>query len=126
MKVPEKEIKIDNLTMSELKERGLTHLVDELGRPKRRRRVVKKVIDRRNQFSLTYWYGLIAEDYAKLSRIQRVKVALDCWKTLINKANTLPSDPEESKMNVDEAMRMLGKLEQPAQKPILEPVGVPK
>lgn len=65
----------------------------------------------KQQFSLTYWYNLILADYSKLKPLQRSKIALDCWKTLISKAKTLPLDPDDSLMNVNDAMGMLKEIE---------------
>ena len=66
----------------------------------------------KRQFSLTYWFNLILADYGKLKPSQRSKIALDCWKTLINKAKQLPVDPEDSAFNADEAMKTLRDVEQ--------------
>lgn len=125
MKAASGKVNIDNLTLSELEERGLTHLVTAKGRIRRQSGRPRKEPDRRYQFSLSYWYGLIAADYHKLSKIQRVRVALECWKTLICRMKNVPADPEESKINADEAMKMLGLLEkkQPIQS---KPVEAPK
>ena len=63
------------------------------------------------QFSLTFWFNLILADYAKLKPSQRSKIALDCWKTLVTKAKSLPSDPEDSAFNSVEAMEELKRIE---------------
>lgn len=102
---------VDFMTLSEIEAKGLTHLLVNKSKLKRQAGRPRKLPDRQYQFNLSYWYGLIAADYHQLSRIQRVRVALECWKTLINRMKALPANPEESKLNADEAMRMLGKLE---------------
>ena len=107
---------VDFMTLSEIEEKGLTHLMVNKAKLKRQAGRPRKLPDRHYQFNLSYWYGLIAADYHQLSRIQRVRVALECWKTLINRMKALPANPEESRLNADEAMRMLGKLENAQQK----------
>jgi hypothetical protein len=64
----------------------------------------------KKQFSLNYWFNLIQSDYGKLKPSQRVKIALECWKTLINKSKALPVDPEDSNFNAVEAMKMLNEI----------------
>ena len=102
---------VDNMTLSEIEERGLQHLMVAKKKIRRQAGRPRKLPDRQYQFSLSYWYGLIAADYHQLSKIQRVRVALECWKTLIGRMKAIPADPQESKLNADEAMKMLGKLE---------------
>lgn len=63
------------------------------------------------QFSLTYWFNLIVENYDKLSPYQRSEIALSCWKTLINKSKALPTAPEDSALNAEEAMKTLKEIE---------------
>lgn len=63
------------------------------------------------QFSLTFWFNLILADYSKLKPSQRSKIALDCWKTLVTKAKSLPADPEDSSFNAEEAMISLKEIE---------------
>ena len=64
------------------------------------------------QFSLTYWFNIILENYDKLNPYQRSEIALACWKTLVNKAKSLPVDPETSALNAEEAMKSLREIEQ--------------
>lgn len=102
---------LSQLTLSQIEERGLTHL---LNRPKVRKAGPgrpKEKLNKRNQFSLTYWFRLIEKDFKKMRPAQRCRIALECWKVLINKANSIPSDPEESKLNADEAMGILKDVE---------------
>lgn len=63
------------------------------------------------QFSLTYWFNLLTQEYSKLKPSQRSKIALECWKVLVNKSKALPQDPEDSALNADEAMKTLRELE---------------
>lgn len=65
----------------------------------------------KRQFSLTFWFDLLLAEYPRLKPSQRSKIALDCWKTLIHKSNSLPSDPQESVMNVTEAQAFLKEIE---------------
>ena len=109
--MPSKMSAISSMTLSEIEAKGLAHLLIQNKKIKRQAGRPRKLPERQYQFSLSYWYGLIAADYHKLSRTQRVRVALDCWKTLINRMKALPADPQESKLNAEEAMKMLGKLE---------------
>ena len=103
--------RIDRMTLSEIEAKGLQHLLTLKKKIKRQPGRPRVIPDRRFQFSMSYWYGLIAADYHQLSKIQRVRVALECWKALLTRMKSIPSNPEESKLNADEAMRMLGKLE---------------
>lgn len=107
---------VDLMTLSEIEEKGLTHLLVSKSRIKKQAGRPRKLPDRQYQFNLSYWYGLIAADYHYLSRHQRVRIALECWKTLIGRMKTLPTNPEESRLNAEEAMKMLGKLEKAQEK----------
>ena len=79
----------------------------ESGNPKGRMKGVPSNL----QFSLTYWFDLLLQEYAKLKPLQRVKIAQECWKVLINKAKSLPTDPEDSRFNAEEYMKQLDELE---------------
>lgn len=107
---------VDLMTLSEIEAAGLQHLLVNKQKIRKQAGRPRKLPDRQYQFNLSYWYGLIAADYHALSRHQRVRVALECWKTLINRMKTIPADPQESRLNAEEAMRMLGKLENAQQK----------
>lgn len=110
----ERRLNIDHLTLSQIQERGLEA---ELNRPKRYKRGPgrpRQKLDKRNQFSLTYWFRIIEKDFKKLRPVQRCRIALDCWRTLLNKSNSIPMDPEESKMNADEVMGILKGIESKA------------
>lgn len=63
------------------------------------------------QFSLTYWFNVILDNYSKLTPHQRSEIALSCWKTLVNKAKSLPADPEDSAFNSAEALEQLKLIE---------------
>lgn len=106
-----RSLRIDRMTLAEVEANGLKHLVINKRRIKRQPGRPRVVPDRRFQFSMSYWYGLIAADYHQLSRQQRVRIALECWKALLSRMKNLPADPNESRMNAEEAMKMLGKLE---------------
>lgn len=102
---------IEHLTLSELQERGLEHRISPTAVKKNKGGRPKEKIDKRNQFSLTYWFRLLQKDFKKLRPIQRSRIALDCWKTLINKSNSIPQDPEDSKVNASQTMEVLRGLE---------------
>lgn len=82
-------------------------LPGQSGNPKGRMKGVPSKL----QFSLTYWFDLLLQEYAKLKPAQRAKIAQECWKVLINKARTLPQDPDDSKFNAEEAMKKLDEVE---------------
>lgn len=63
------------------------------------------------QFSLTYWFNLILADYAKLTPYQRSEIALACWKTLVAKSKALPTSPEDSTLNAEDALKTLKEIE---------------
>ena len=89
------------------------------GNPKGRMKGVPSKL----QFSLTYWFDLLLQEYAKLKPAQRAKIAQECWKVLINKSKSLPHDPEDSVNNAEEAMKQLEQLEsslRPASSPKLD------
>ena len=67
----------------------------------------------KRQFSLTYWFNLIQDQWSELSPNQRANIALDCWKVLVNKAKTLPTDPTDSVMNVEAVTKLLEDIEKP-------------
>ena len=106
-----KTLHLDRMTLSEIEAKGLTHLLVQKKKIKRQPGRPRVIPDRRFQFSMSYWYGLIAADYHSLPRYQRARIAVECWKALLSRMKTIPSDPQESKMNAEEAMRMLAKLE---------------
>lgn len=82
-------------------------LPGQSGNPKGRMKGVPSKL----QFSLTYWFDLLLQEYAKLKPVQRVRIAQECWKVLINKAKQLPHDPEASVLNAEEAMKQLEAIE---------------
>jgi Family of unknown function (DUF5681) len=82
-------------------------LPGQSGNPKGRMKGVPSKL----QFSLTYWFDLLLQEYAKLKPAQRAKIAQECWKVLINKARVLPTDPEDSVLNADEALKQLEAIE---------------
>jgi hypothetical protein len=102
---------VGNMLMSEIEAKGLTHLL----KPQRRRRKLplrtRKPLDKHQQFSMSYWYGLIVKDYNKLRPVQRTRIALECWKVLASKINTIPVSPEDSALNANDAMTMLKEIE---------------
>ena len=106
-----KTARLDRMTLSEIEAKGLAHLLTQKKNIKRQPGRPRVIPDRRFQFSMSYWYGLIAADYHSLPRYQRARIAVECWKALLSRMKTIPSDPQESKMNAEEAMRMLAKLE---------------
>jgi hypothetical protein len=106
-----KTVRLDKMTLSEIEAKGLQHLLVQKRKIKRQVGRPRVIPDRRFQFSMSYWYGLIAADYHSLPRYQRARIAVECWKALLARMKSIPSDPNESKMNAEEAMRMLGKLE---------------
>lgn len=135
--IVEKRVNINLLTLSEIKEKGLESL---LVKPKKRSLFVKghqlggrpKGLKNYKQFSLSYWYDLIVKEYPKLRPIQRSRIALECWKTLVGKSQHLPTDPADSKLNADVAMDALKNLEgkesktlAPTVEKVLEPVACP-
>lgn len=65
----------------------------------------------KRQFSLTYWYNLIQDQWAELTPNQRANIALDCWKVLVNKAKSLPTDPNDSRLNAETASKLLAEAE---------------
>jgi len=54
---------------------------------------------------------LIVADYKKLRPSQRTRIAIECWKTLISKANSIPADPDQSNLNATDALQLLKELE---------------
>jgi hypothetical protein len=107
----EKKISLSNMTLSQIQEKGLEHLLNKPKRYKPGPGRPKMSLDKRSQFSLTYWFRLIMKEYKKLRPSQRVRIALDCWKTLLNKSNAIPSDPEESRLNAEEVLGILKDVE---------------
>lgn len=103
---------ISKMTLSEVEAAGLT---DELkkGERFRSRGRPRKPLDTRQQFSLSYWFRLIEGDIKKLRPKDRARIALECWKTLISKANNVPNDPDDSKTNAEEAFNLLKSIESP-------------
>jgi len=83
----------------------------------------------KKQFSLTYWFKLIEADYNKLSPSQRTRIALECWKKLIDKSKSLPTTSEDSKLNANESMKLLRDVEQGSpsvETPPASPIAIPE
>lgn len=64
------------------------------------------------QFSLTYWFNIIVEQYPHLTANQRASIALECWKKLIDKSKSIPASPEASNLNASALLLTLKQAEE--------------
>jgi hypothetical protein len=65
------------------------------------------------RYKISYWLDKIEAEWADLTANQRANISLELTKILINKSKALPTDPNDSKLNVDEVMLMLRSAEGP-------------
>jgi hypothetical protein len=61
--------------------------------------------------TLQYWYDQLLKDWAKLKPAQRAKLSVQLMQMLTNKLKQLPSDPQDSVFNANEALNQLKVLE---------------
>lgn len=62
--------------------------------------------------TLKFWYDRLETDWKKLKPAQRAKLSVQLMQMITNKIKQLPSDPQESLMNANDALTQLKQLEQ--------------
>lgn len=62
-----------------------------------------------------YWFERLENEYEKISPAQRARLCLEMLKVVIGKTKDAPVSPEESKQNVEDAMKILKELEDQSQ-----------
>ena len=63
------------------------------------------------QFSLSFWFQIILDNYPDLNPNQRAQIALECWKKLIDKSNASVLGVNSSKLNAEQASKLLAEAE---------------
>jgi hypothetical protein len=66
--------------------------------------------------TLKFWFDRLESDWAKLKPTVRAKLCVQLMQMLTNKMKSLPSDPQDSVFNANEALSRLKALEQPSVK----------
>jgi hypothetical protein len=60
---------------------------------------------------VSHWIDKLNETWPKLTDNQRAHYSVELTKMLVSKLKSLPTNPEESKVNADEAMLLLKDME---------------
>jgi hypothetical protein len=114
---------LNELTLSEIEERGLTHLLNRKkpvdlhkikdvrfkGLP--RKTSVKPSIGVKSWYSIGYWHKKLEREWSKLQPNQRAHYSVELIKMLVSKLNQMPVDPHDSVLNANDALQMLRDLE---------------
>lgn len=61
--------------------------------------------------NIEYWYNRLNADWFNLTAAQRAKISVELMKALVNKAPSLPQDPNESLQNANASMELIKALE---------------
>lgn len=63
------------------------------------------------QFSLSFWFNLLIEQYPELTANQKANISLECWKVLINRSKNVALDLNSSQLNAEQASKLLAEVE---------------
>ena len=66
--------------------------------------------------TLQFWFDELCKDWPKLKPSVRAKLSVQLMQMLTNKMKQLPSDPQDSVFNANEALSRLKALEEPKSK----------
>lgn len=60
--------------------------------------------------SVSFWFEELKKDWTKLKPAQRAKLSIELMKMITAKSKVIPSDPEDSVFNAEEAMKTLEQI----------------
>lgn len=122
-KKPERTPNIDNMTLSEIQEKNLAHLMFE----NRQKRIYKKRDNRfklgksisikkasvqdKTWYSVTHWHKKLEREWSELKPNQRAHYSVELIKLLVSKLNTIPVDQKDSIDNASATLSMIKSLE---------------
>lgn len=119
----ERPINIENMTLTEIQERNLAHLMIK-NRTKRvyikkdhRFKVGNNLAGRRSSsqdktwYSISYWHKKLEREWSLLKPNQRAHYSVELIKLLASKLNTLPVDMKDSISNASETLSLIKSLE---------------
>jgi hypothetical protein len=121
--VAQKHVNISHMTLSEIQEKGLEHLLIP---PKRKR--TRILVDPRFKLkpgdyhrthtlrektwsSVSYWHRKLERTWESLTENQKAHYSVELMKMLVGKLNNIPANPRESRINAEEAISVLKSLE---------------
>lgn len=122
--IPERPRNIDNMTLSEIQEKNLAHLMVKIRtkRPYIKRDYRFKVGDSKagrrsgtkdkTWYSISYWHKKLEREWSLLKPNQRAHYSVELMKLLASKLNTLPVDMKDSISNASETLSLIKSLEQ--------------
>jgi hypothetical protein len=62
-------------------------------------------------YKIGYWLDKLHEELPNLTANQRANISVELIKLLVNKSKALPIDPNDSKLNATEALKLLQDVE---------------